>query len=185
MGKVSSSSQKRTKLHSTRLRRFGVYQRTVLNETQGREFEVDSEASMHVLSRKDLNSADLEPIRVSSNPTTIITATGEVQTNEEATMYFHDLELFVTKQILEDTSAVLPLGKLCEDHGYSFEWTSGQKSHLIKNDKIIPIVVPGLSTGSSFSTASTSSTSLAQDSTEDSTSSPATSCEILQKIKQK
>ena len=97
-----------------------------------REFVVDSGASMHMLSRKGLNSAQLETIRVSRNPTTILTVNGEVQTNEEATVYVHDLDLFVTAQILEDTPAVLSLGKLCEDHGYSYEWASGQKPHLIK-----------------------------------------------------
>ena len=85
---------------------------------------------MHMLSRKDLNSAELETFRVSRNPTTVITANGEVQTNEEATLYVYDLDLFVTVQILEDTPAVLSLGKLCEDQGYSHEWTSGRKPYL-------------------------------------------------------
>ena len=31
-------------------------------------------------------------------------------------------------QLLEETPAVLSLGKLCEDHGYSHEWVSGQKT---------------------------------------------------------
>ena len=35
--------------------------------------------------------------------------------------------LFVTVHLLEETLAVLSLGKLCEDHGYSQEWVSGQK----------------------------------------------------------
>ena len=83
-----------------------------------REFVVDSRASMHMLSRRDLNSAELDTVRVSRNPTTVITANGEVQMNEEATVYFYDLDLFVTVQILDDTLAVLSLGKLCEDHGY-------------------------------------------------------------------
>ena len=58
---------------------------------------------MHILSRKDLNPAQLETVPVSRTPTTVITANGEVQTNEEATVYGHDLELFVTVQIFEDT----------------------------------------------------------------------------------
>ena len=33
----------------------------------------------------------------------------------------------------EDTPAVLSLGKLCEDHGYSYERTSGQTPQLIKD----------------------------------------------------
>ena len=97
-----------------------------------RDFVADSGASMHMLSRKDPNSAELETIKVSENPTTVVTANGEVQTKEEATVYVKELDLFVTVMLLEDTPAVLSLGKLCEDHGYSYHWTIGQKPHLIK-----------------------------------------------------
>ena len=65
-------------------------------------------------------------------PTVVLTATGEVHTNDEAQVYVHDLNLFVTVQIPEETLAVLWLGKLCEDHGYSYEWVSGQKPRLTK-----------------------------------------------------
>ena len=51
---------------------------------------------MHMLSRKDLNSAELEPVRASESPTTVIAANGEVHTNEEATVYVRELDLFVT-----------------------------------------------------------------------------------------
>ena len=37
-----------------------------------------------------------------------MTANGEVQTKEEAQVYVHDLGLFVTVQLLEETPAVLP-----------------------------------------------------------------------------
>ena len=42
---------------------------------------------------------------------------GEVPSSEEAQVHVHDLELFVTVQMLDDTSAVLSLGKLCGEHG--------------------------------------------------------------------
>ena len=45
-------------------------------------------------------------------------------------MYVKELELFVTVKLLEDTLAELSLGKLCEEHGDSYEWsitTSRQK----------------------------------------------------------
>ena len=47
-----------------------------------REFVVFSRASvpMHMLPKKDLNSAELETVRVSKSPTTVVTANGEVQT---------------------------------------------------------------------------------------------------------
>ena len=52
---------------------------------------------------------------------------GEVQPREEATVYVKQLDLFVKIMLLEETPAVLSLGKLCEDHGYAYHWTSGQK----------------------------------------------------------
>ena len=73
-------------------------------------------------------------------------------------------------------------GKPCEDHEYSYEWARGQKPHLTQNGRqiqcntknYVPIVLPGLRTGSSSSCASTSPTSLPQDTSEDSSSCPAT-----------
>ena len=71
-------------------------------------------------------------------------------------MYVNDLDTFVTVQILEDTPAVLSLGKLCEGHGYSYEWTSGEKPHLLKigrkiqcnTENFVLVIVLGFSTGS-------------------------------------
>ena len=62
---------------------------------------------MHMLSRKDQNSAELETARVSKNPTAVVTANGEVQTKGEATAYVKELDLFVTVKLLEDTPAIL------------------------------------------------------------------------------
>ena len=64
----------------------------------------------------------------------VITANGAVHTNEEAQVNVHDLSLFATVQLLEETPAVLSVGKLCDDHGHSHEWVSGQKPRLTKED---------------------------------------------------
>ena len=61
-----------------------------------REFVMDSGASMHMISRKVPNSAELETARVSRSPTTVVTANGEARTNEEATGYVKELDLFLT-----------------------------------------------------------------------------------------
>ena len=114
---------------------------------------------MHMLSRNDLNSAELETVRVFKNPTTVVATNGDVQTKDEATVYVKELDLFVTAKLLHDTPAVLSLGKLCQYHGYFYECTNGQKPQLIKDGRRIkcstenhvPIVVPGLSTSSSSS----------------------------------
>ena len=74
---------------------------------------------MHMISRKDLNSAELETVTTSESPTTGITAHGEVQTNEEDIVFVRELDFFLTVKLFEDTPAGLSLGKLREDHGYS------------------------------------------------------------------
>ena len=136
-----------------------------------REFVVDSGASMHMISKKDLSNAELDTLTKSCSPTIVITANGEVQTHEEATVYVKELDIFLTMKVLENTPAVLSLGKLCDENGYSYEWINGQKPHLIKNgvrrmcntENFVPIVVPGLSSSSSGS-SSTSKTPLKQES---------------------
>ena len=102
-----------------------------------REFAADSGASMHMVSKRDLNSAEVETMRTSRSPTMMMTANGEVQTREEAIVYVKELDLFMTVVLLEETPAVLSLWKLFEDHGYTCHWTSGQKPHLAKNGKRI------------------------------------------------
>ena len=86
--------------------------------------------------KKDLSSDELDTLRRSRNPFVAVTVYGEVQTNEEAQVYVHDLDLFVTVQLLEETLAVLSLGKLCEDHGYSYEWVSLYK---LENDSSLAV----------------------------------------------
>ena len=71
------------------------------------EFVVDSRGSMHMVSKKDLNSAELETMRTSRSPTSVMTANGEVQTREEATVHVKELDLFVTVMLLDETPAVL------------------------------------------------------------------------------
>ena len=105
-----------------------------------REFVIDSGASMHMLSRKDLHSPEPETVRVSQNPTTVVTANGEVQTKEEATVYVGELDLFVTVMLLEDTRVVLtrktlrrsreklPLDQLSETTSHQ-KWQEDQLQH--------------------------------------------------------
>ena len=97
------------------------------------------------------------------NPTTVMTANGEVQTREEATVYAKELDLFVTVMLLEET---FRLGSSARS------WvTSGQKPHLTKKGKrivcnisnYVAFVLSGLSTSSSTSSSPTSSKSSSQD----------------------
>ena len=86
---------------------------------------------MHMISKKDSNNAEMDTLTKSCSPTIVITANGEVKTHEEATVYVKELDIFLTLKVLEDTPAVLSLGKLCDENGYSYEWINGQKPRLI------------------------------------------------------
>ena len=151
-----------------------------------REFVVDSGASMHMISKKDLSEAEMDTLTKSCSPTIVITANGEVQTQEEAIVYVKELDIFLTMKVLENTPAVLSLGKLCDENGYSYEWINGQKPHHIKNgirlicnsENFVPIVVPGLSSSSSGS-SSTSRTPMKQESHSSSSSSSSPSSPIV------
>ena len=68
----------------------------------------------------------MEILTKSCSPTIVITANGEVQTIE-----VKELGIFLTVKVLENTPAVLSLGKFCDENGYSYEWINGQKPHLI------------------------------------------------------
>ena len=70
----------------------------VSQNMEERMFVVDSGASMHMLSKKDVSSDEMDPLLRSRNPTTVVIANGVRQTNEEAQVYIHDLDLFVTVQ---------------------------------------------------------------------------------------
>ena len=138
---------------------------------------------MHTISKKDLNSTELETLTKSKSPTTVITANGEVQTHEEATVYVKELDTFLTMKVIEDTPAVLSLGKLCDENGYSYEWINGQKPHLIKNgiriqcntENFVPIDVPGLPTSSSSSLLSSTSVTPSRQEIDHLTSSSSSS----------
>ena len=84
---------------------------------------------MHMISKKDLSNDEMDTLTTSRSSTTIMTANGEVQTHEEATVYVKELDIFLTMKFLEDTTAASSLGKLCDEHGYSHEWINGQKPH--------------------------------------------------------
>ena len=107
------------------------------------EFVVDSGASMHMLSKKVLSSDELDTLGRSRDSTVVVTANGEVQTNEEAQEKVHDLDLFVTVQLHEETPAVPSLPK------------KGRQLYA-KRTISVTLVVPGLSTNSESVSSSTS-----------------------------
>ena len=139
--------------------------------------------------KKDLSDAEMDTLAKSYNLMIVITANGEVQTHEEATVYVKELEIFLTLTVLDNTPAVLSLGKLCDENGYSYEWINGQEPHFIKDgiriicntENFVPIVVPGLSSSSSAS-SSTLRTLMKQESHSSSSSSSSPSSPTVGEI---
>ena len=137
---------------------------------------------MHMISKKDSSNAEMDTVTKSCSPTIVITGNGEVQTHEEAIVYVKELDIFLTMKVLDNTPAVLSLGKLCDENEYSYEWINGQKPHLIKDgilipcntENFVPVVVPSLSS-SSIASSSTLRTPMKQESHSSSSSSSSSS----------
>ena len=157
-GQKFSKIKEKTKQHSSHFRKIGACLHRILSLRKENLLSTP-ERRCTGSAKKDLNSAEMDTLTKSCSPTIVITANGEVQTHEEATVHVKELDIFLTMKVLEDTPAVLSLGKLCDEHGYSYEWINGQKPHLIKNgigiqcytENFVPIVVLGLSASSSSS----------------------------------
>ena len=60
-----------------------------------------------------LSSDEMDTLRRSRNLFKVLTANGEVQTNEDAQVYVHDLNMFVKVSFLDDTPPILLLHQLC------------------------------------------------------------------------
>ena len=84
--------------------------------------------------------------------------------NGQAHVFVHDVDLFVTVQLLVETPTVLyRLVSFAQKHGYSFEWKNGETTRLTKNgktstctmDNSVLLVVSRLSSCSSSSLSST------------------------------
>ena len=121
---------------------------------------------MHMVSKRDLNSVELDTMRISKNPTAVMTANGELQTKEGATENVKHLDLFVTVILPEEIPAVsFPREALRGSWVYlPLDQRSKTTSHQKKDcdvSNIVPFVVPGLSMSSS--TPSTSPTSSSQE----------------------
>ena len=69
------------------------------------------------------------PSEDQKGPTVIAIANGKAESTEEATVYVHDLDVFVAVMLLEDSLAVLSLGLLCEGMGHPMN-EKGESLHL-------------------------------------------------------
>ena len=73
---------------------------------------------MHVSSKKDLSSGELEILKRSRTSITVVTASGERRMQKRK---FMCMIFIFSLPLLEGTPAVMSLGKLVKEHGYTHE----------------------------------------------------------------
>ena len=75
----------------------------------------------------------METLTKSCSPTIVMTANGEVQTHEEATVHVKELDIFLTMKVLEEyASSLIARKAFAMNTDNSYEWINGQKPHHIK-----------------------------------------------------
>ena len=111
---------------------------------------------MHMMSKKEISSEEMDTVKRSRTPTVVLTANGEVHTHEKAQVFVHDLNLFVTVQLLEETPLRRPRIPQCVGQRSKATITKDGKSIICKTDNFVALVVPGLSTNPESGSSSTS-----------------------------
>ena len=76
---------------------------------------------MHMPSKSDLTHCEKVTIRTSKESCTFVTANRTSTTTEEAAENVKDWDMFTTFLYLEESPAVLSLGKLREEHEHSYD----------------------------------------------------------------
>ena len=138
---------------------------TILNETRGKTVSGGIRGfNAPLLSRKDLNSAEVEPIRVSGNPIPQAVEKNKRGSNSEHLRFgfIRDEDAPAVLCRLENSAKITdtPMsGPVVKKPQVFFAMLENTMEH----GRYVPIVVPGLSTGPPNSTLSTSSTSVPQD----------------------
>ena len=103
-----------------------------------REIIVDSGSSQHMIGLSELNETEKKTIRKLSSPFLVQTAHGVVLCDKKVKIYIHELEMWVWAGLLEDSPAVLSLGRLCSHMGFAFYWEEAADfGYLIKGGKTI------------------------------------------------
>ena len=95
-----------------------------------RKLIVDSGASFHLVGVKSLTNRELKSMRSAANPVSLMSANGVVYADTEVDIFVGELGIKVTAYVLEDTPALLSLGKLVEDFGLEYRWSKNQAPTL-------------------------------------------------------
>ena len=104
---------------------------------------------MDMISKKDWNSAELDALTKSCSPTTVVTANGEVQTHEEATVCVKELDFQYCR--LESSAMktdILMYGSMVKNHiplktgfGYNATRRTSFGSWFLVCQRVLPPVL--------------------------------------------
>ena len=105
---------------------------------------VDTGSEQDLLSESMLKTAKATNRCTSDTSISLATAHGSTRKDEVADVKVDALHKLFTPYILEDTPAVLSVGILCMEQGYSFVWTADGKPYFIRPDLgVIQLSVDG------------------------------------------
>ena len=102
-----------------------------------RRYIVDSGASFHLVDSRTLSKQERSTIYKNSDPISIQTANGDVIVDSKVKIFVRELGLHVCAYLHEDTVAVLSLGMLCDEHGYTYNWKPLTWPTLTKGRQVV------------------------------------------------
>ena len=96
--------------------------------TRSRYYMVDSGASLHVVSYRDLTVRERRRLRKLDVPLQLTTANGATNATHTAEVYVRELDITVVALVLGSSPPLLSLGKLCTENGFRYVW--GRRTSL-------------------------------------------------------
>ena len=105
---------------------------SALNRTRGRRLIADSGASYHLVDAASLTEQERANKKKLEVPILLNSANGEVWAEWYTEIYVPQLGITVEALVLDDTQDVLAIGKLVNQHGFSYYWDPGTDPILVK-----------------------------------------------------
>ena len=96
---------------------------------RNRTWIVDSGSCNHLAGRTSLSQSEQATVRKAARPHKLRTANGVINVDETLPITT-DATGNVEVLLLENSPAVLSLGRLCMEHGFAFEWKPGMRPTL-------------------------------------------------------
>jgi hypothetical protein len=134
----------------------GDSQRTIMSFSESdtyRNYIVDSGASFHLVSLDSLNAKEQATMKSDGKPIPITTANGEIKIQKQVRVYVKELDIFVWAYVLDGDVAVLSLGMLCDDEGFTYSWVPNRPPTLTRDGLTVtchpshnvPVIFPAAS----------------------------------------